>query len=57
MTFRARLDRLESGRPLDLRAGLHPDLWPLIGSRYTHEDFIELLATEAATKGAGNGNT
>jgi hypothetical protein len=51
MNLRTRLDRLEASRPVDLRAGLHPDLWALIGSRCTHEDFIELLATEAATRG------
>lgn len=55
MSFRARLHKLE-GRPIDARAVLHPDLWPLIGTPYTHEDFIELLAREAASKGQGNGN-
>lgn len=48
MNMRARLNKLEEGRPVDARAGLHPDLWPLIGSRYTHEDFIELVSEEAA---------
>ncbi len=57
MNLRARLDRLESDRQLDMQANLHPDLWPLIGSRYTHEDFIELLAKEAAIKRTGNGNS
>ncbi len=56
MSFRARLHKLEGGSLIDAREVLHPDLSPLIGSPYTHEDFIELLAREAASKGQGNGN-
>ncbi|MEJ7804335.1 MAG: hypothetical protein WKG03_00220 [Telluria sp.] len=58
MNMRARLQKLEASTPTDARAGLHPDLWPLIGSRYTHEYFIELIAAEAANaKEAEIGNT
>lgn len=53
MNMRARLNKLESGPPMhNARAGLHPDLWPLIGSRYSHDDFIEMLANEAANEAA-----
>ena len=56
MSFRARLSKLEAGRPIDARAVLHPDLWPLIGTPYMHEDFIELLVREAVSKEQGHGN-
>lgn len=54
MNMRTRLYKLENGPPMQsARAGLHPDLWPLIGSRYSHDDFIEMLANEAANETEG----
>lgn len=59
MTLRNRLVKLEASRGLNQRAELHPDLWPLIGSTYRHEDFIGLIARERAerTPEACDGNT
>ena len=59
MTLRNRLVKLEASRATDPRAEMDKDLWPLIGSTYRHEDFIELLAREAAAskKGVERGNT
>lgn len=50
MTLRNRLVKLEASRGIGQRAELHPDLWPLIGSPYRHEDFIELIAREQVEK-------
>lgn len=41
----------------DPRAGLDPELWPLIGSSYAHEDFINMLVDESAqTERKDHGN-
>lgn len=58
MTLRNRLEKLETSRGADQRAELHPDLWPLIGSAYRHEDFIEMAEREQAERKAEahNGN-
>ncbi len=58
MNILARITNLEANRSLDAKASLAPDLWPLIGSRHTHEDFIGMLAREVESdlKGGTDGH-
>ena len=46
VNLRTRLTQLEKSKLGDPYAELDPELWPLVGSQYTHEEWVDILERE-----------
>lgn len=44
--LKTRLVQLETSRRADPYSGLDPELWPLVGSPHTHEEWVTILEEE-----------